>query len=87
LSDALDADLQTPAGAKVVKVNQGGPAERAGLKVSDVIVKFGNRRIVDADSLIAATHAADPNSTVSITYRRNGQPSTVQLTLGSAPSS
>jgi putative serine protease PepD len=87
LQDSLDATLHTPNGAKVVKVTDGGPAAKAGIKVDDVIVKFGARTIVDADSLIAATHAAVPDSTVSITYQRGGQPTTVQLTLGSAASS
>ena len=87
LSDSVDPDLHTPTGAQVVKVNAAGPADKVGMKVNDVIVKFGSRTIVDADSLIAATHAAAPNSTVAITYKRNGQSATVSLTLGSAPSS
>jgi putative serine protease PepD len=87
LQDSVNDTLHTPNGARVVKVNQGGPAEKAGLRVDDVVVKFGTRTIVDADSLIAATHAAAPNATIAITYSRNGKTSTVQLTLGSAASS
>jgi putative serine protease PepD len=86
LQDSVEPTLHTPNGAKVVKVNSGGPAAKAGLRVNDVIVKIGNRTVADADSLIAATHAAIPNSTVSITYMRNGQQTTVQVTLSSAPS-
>jgi putative serine protease PepD len=86
LQDSVEPTLHTPNGAKVVKVNSGGPAAKAGLRVNDVIVKIGNRTVADADSLIAATHAAVPNSTVAITYTRGGQQTTVQVTLSSAPS-
>jgi len=87
LQDSVDAVLHTPNGAKVVTVSSGGPAAKAGIQVNDIIVKFGARTIVDADSLIAATHAAVPNSTVAISYYRSGHTSTAQLTLGSAASS
>ena len=87
LKDSFDNALHTPNGATVVSVTAGGPAEKAGLHVGDVIVKFGARTVVDADSLIAATHAAVPSSTVSITYSRSGVSTTAQLTLGSAASS
>jgi putative serine protease PepD len=87
LQDSVDAVLQTPNGAKVVTVSSGGPAAKAGIQVNDIIVKFDTRTIVDADSLIAATHAAVPNSTVTISYYRSGHTSTAQLTLGSAASS
>jgi putative serine protease PepD len=87
LRDSVDSVLHTPNGALVLQVTAAGPAAKAGLHVNDVIVKFGTRTIVDADSLIAATHAAVPNSTISITYTRQGASATVQLTLGSAPSS
>jgi len=86
VNDSIDSQLHTPNGAKIVSVTPGGPAAKAGIKVGDVLVKFGSRKVVDADSLIAATHAAVPSSTVSVTYSRGGQQSTVQVTLGSATS-
>ena len=84
VADSVDGKLNTPNGAKIVSVTSGGAADKAGLKVGDIVVKFGNRALVDADSLIAATHAAVPNSTVTITYLRGGKQSSVQVTLGSA---
>jgi len=86
VNDSIDSQLHTPNGAKIVSVTPGGPAAKAGIKIGDVLVKFGSRKVVDADSLIAATHAAVPSSTVSVTYSRGGQQSTVQVTLGSATS-
>jgi putative serine protease PepD len=87
LQDSEDANLHTPNGAKVVSVTAGGPSSNAGIQVNDIIIKFASRTIVDADSLIAATHAAVPNSVVMITYFRSGQTATTSITLGSAASS
>jgi putative serine protease PepD len=87
VADSTDATLQTPNGAKVLQVTAGGPSAKAGIQVGDIIVKIGDRAIVDADSLIAATHAATPNSTVTVTFLRGGSQSTVSVTLGSAVSS
>ena len=70
-----------------MSVTPGGPADKAGIKAGDILVKFGERTVVDADSLIAATHAAVPNSTVTVTYTRNGQRATTSVQLGSATSS
>ncbi len=86
VQDSTDAALQTPNGSLIVSISSGGPADHAGLRKGDVIVKFGDRTIVDADSLIAATHAARPGSTVTITYLRGGQTDHTSLTLGSAVS-
>jgi putative serine protease PepD len=86
VADSVDGNLNTPNGAKIVSITPDGPAAKAGLKVNDIVVKFGDRPLIDADSLIAATHAAVPNSTVTITYVRGGQQATVQVTLGAASS-
>ncbi len=87
VNDSIDSTLHTPNGAKIVSVTAGGPADKAGIKAGDILVKFGDRTVVDADSLIAATHAAVPNSTVSVTYTRGGQRVTASVQLGSATSS
>ncbi len=41
LQDSEDANLHTPNGAKVVSVTAGGPSSKAGIQVSDIIIKFG----------------------------------------------
>jgi putative serine protease PepD len=87
VNDSIDSTLHTPNGAKIVSVTPGGPADKAGIKAGDILVKFGDRTVVDADSLIAATHAAVPNSTVTVTYTRGDQRQTASVQLGSATSS
>ena len=41
-------------GAQIANVKVGGPAERAGLLENDVVVKVGNRPVVDGDELVVA---------------------------------
>jgi S1-C subfamily serine protease len=41
-------------GAKVTKVNPGSPAERAGVKENDVVVKVGDRTVNDVDEFTVA---------------------------------
>ncbi|TWP49929.1 PDZ domain-containing protein [Lentzea tibetensis] len=66
-------------GAKVGKVTSGGAAEKAGIKVGDVITKFGDRRIDSSDTLVAAVRSKAPDEKVTITLS-DGR--TVEATLG-----
>ncbi len=75
-----------PDGAQVRVVQSGSPAAKAGLKVGDVITGLGSLRIDSADALIAAVHAQQPGSTVTITYRRAGTSHTVTVNLAAVQS-
>jgi S1-C subfamily serine protease len=77
-------------GAKVEGVTPGGPAEKAGLKVGDIITKFngtalgGLKAQDDEESgpgrkLIALARKLEPGDTVRVEYRRGGD--TKQATL------
>ncbi len=56
-------------GALVGGVNPGSPAERAGLKVGDVIVQVDGKPIASVDELMAALSASEGNS-VTLTLAR-----------------
>jgi putative serine protease PepD len=71
-------------GALIQDITSGGAAEKAGLQVGDVVTKFDDRRIDDADALSAAVRTKDPDQKVSITYERDGQTKTTEVTLGSS---
>jgi putative serine protease PepD len=75
-----------PASARRQTVAPGGPAARAGLQPGDVIVRFDGQPVDDADTLLDALRSAAPGSRVSVTFLRGGQPDTVLVRLGSAPS-
>jgi putative serine protease PepD len=72
-------------GAAVRGVTAGGPAQKAGLQVGDVITNVGNRRITDADTLIVAIRSHDPATTVPVTLTRGGVTKTLNVTLASVP--
>jgi S1-C subfamily serine protease len=68
-------------GARIEGVTPGGPAEKAGIKVGDIITRFngtalGGARADDEDQsgpgtkLVELAHALEPGDTVQIEYRR-----------------
>ena len=75
----------TPAGAGIVAVTKGGPANRAGLRPGDVIKAIGQSRTPDATALAHALAAKDPGQNVTVTVDRGGQALTAQATLGELP--
>jgi putative serine protease PepD len=76
----------TQAGAVVKTVSSGGAADKAGIKVGDVITKVDDQQINSSDSLVAAIRSYKPGTAVTLTYVRNGQTSTVQVVLSAASS-
>ncbi|MFD4644273.1 trypsin-like peptidase domain-containing protein [Lentzea sp. NPDC058436] len=68
----------TEQGARISEITAGGAAEKAGLKAGDVITKFGDRRIDESDTLVAAVRSKAPGDKVTITLSDN---KTVEATL------
>ena len=82
LADATDSagnDL-----ARVQSVSSGGPADKAGMKVGDVIVAVGGQRTAGADAVIAAIRSHQPGQQVQVTVKRGGSERTLTLTLADA---
>jgi serine protease DegQ len=73
------------AGALVVAVQPGGPANRAGIAAGDVIVRFGDRAIEDPEDVAALTLELEPGTNVPIDVQRNGKRQTMDVTLGTRP--
>ncbi|MCA9326934.1 PDZ domain-containing protein, partial [Candidatus Saccharibacteria bacterium] len=65
----------------------GGPADKAGLKEGDVITKVDGTAIDEKNSLLAALGSHKPGDTVTLTVVRDGKTITVEVTLGTAPTS
>ncbi|MFC9329622.1 S1C family serine protease [Kitasatospora sp. NPDC057015] len=82
----FDADFK-PAGAVIVSVVAGGPAASAGLQVGDVITKLGDTDITTLNSLTTALASLTPDTKVTVTYVRDGQSKTADVTLGTLPTS
>ena len=71
-------------GAKVEKLTPGGAAEKAGVQVGDVIVKFNGTPITSASELTAAVRQLAANSKSTLDLIRNGKTLTLAVTLGNA---
>ena len=84
VSDVSDEAISygTPAGAAVVSVTEGGPAEKAGLQANDIITAADGKEISGKSGLssIIADCAAGDKLTLSV-YRQ-GQTLTVTVTVG-----
>ena len=70
-------------GAQIQEVNAGSTAQNAGIEKGDVITKVDDHLITDADSLIATIRSYRPGDQVTVTYVRDGETKTAQLTLDS----
>jgi putative serine protease PepD len=60
----------------------GGPAAKAGLKSGDVITKLDDTVIDSGPTLISEIWTHKPGDKVTLTYKRDGKTSTVDVTLG-----
>jgi serine protease Do len=86
LSDDLAAYFEAPpgSGALVLEVLKDTPAERAGIKAGDVIVRVGDTKISGPDELARATRSA-PEGSISVTVLRHGSKRTLEADLPAAP--
>ena len=59
-------------------------AAKAGIKVGDVVTKFGDYAISDPNQLTAAVREQPAGAKVKVTIERNGQSQEVDVTLDAA---
>lgn len=71
-----------PAGAVIESVDEGSPADTAGIKEYDIITKFGDTEITDYNTYNNERLKHKPGDTVNITIYRNGRSLSGQITLG-----
>ncbi|MEU6015595.1 trypsin-like peptidase domain-containing protein [Streptomyces sp. NPDC047515] len=77
----VDTNYQ-PAGVALVSVTKGGAADKAGLRVGDIITKLGDLPVTTITSLSEALASDKPGQKVTVTYLRNGAEKTAQVALG-----
>jgi putative serine protease PepD len=79
------SDTATGSGATIATVIQGGPADRAGLRQGDRIVKVGGQDITDSDDVATGISGRRPGDQVEMIVVRSGDKRTVKVTLGTQP--
>jgi len=82
LSEGLALYFKVKKGALISEVVSDSPAEKAGLKAGDVIVKIGGEEIEDEDDVGEAVREHDPGDAVDFVIQRDGREMTVKVTLG-----
>ena len=71
-------------GAVIESVEASSPAANAGLEAGDVITAVDGNNVADASALVSALSSKTPNTTVSITYNRDGASKKVNVKLAQA---
>ncbi|MFK0115841.1 S1C family serine protease [Streptomyces sp. NPDC090994] len=69
------------AGVAVVEVRDGGAAERAGLESGDVVTALGDSDVTTVTSLAEALARLRPGDRTTVTFTRNGDERTAEVTL------
>jgi serine protease Do len=73
--------VQNSEGAVVSQVENGSPAEKAGLKVGDVITELDGQKVSDASQLQIEVGQKQPGSSIKLEVLRDGKTVSVPVTL------
>lgn len=77
--------LDKPAGALVAQVVEGGPADKGGLRVGDVILSMNGQPIIMSADLPHLVGGLKPGSAANLEVAREGGRKNLRLTVGSLP--
>ncbi|GAP64753.1 periplasmic serine protease, Do/DeqQ family protein [Mizugakiibacter sediminis] len=87
VTDALAKSVGLPntAGAMVSVINPGGPAEKAGVKLGDVILAYNGQPIDGPADLPPLVGATRPGSKATLEIFRDGRKRSIEVTVGELP--
>ena len=74
--------LDSTDGALIAEVSPDSPADKAGLKSGDVVIKFNNKPIEEFADLTRFVGETKPDSDVKLTIIRNGKEKVIDVNLG-----
>jgi serine protease Do len=82
LSGAVNRVYGFKNGVLVQQIQPGGPAEKAGLKVGDIILTIDGRAIKDGDDLVNEIASRRPGSSIRLGYLRDGKQADITVAIG-----
>jgi S1-C subfamily serine protease len=85
LSKSLAVLNNLPQGAYVQDVQQGSPADKAGIQQGDVIVKIDGQQLDDNNTLATIIAKEKVGQTITLTIYRNSQTQDIPVILEAAP--
>jgi serine protease Do len=77
--------LSNSRGALVGDVEEGSPAEKAGVKAGDIITEVNGTHVIDSSDLRVRIAALNPGSTAKLKVFREGSERDINVVLGSQP--
>ncbi len=77
--------MKEPVGLVITQVEKGSPADRAGLRVQDVILEVHGRKVESYDAFRNEIAALRPGRQVPFSILRDGKPLQVSVALGERP--
>src|SRR5574341_1292510 len=69
-------------GLLVLWLEEGGPAEKVGLLVGDILVAVSGQPVGDPDDLFAALNTDTVGKSIAVEVLRGGRPETINVTVG-----
>ena len=72
-------------GAEIVDLVPGGPAERGGIEIGDLVVDVNGKEVIGSDGLVGLLREMAPGTRVSVTVERGGDSEKLTVTLGERP--
>jgi serine protease Do len=77
--------LESRRGAFIVSVNRGGPADTAGLRAGDVVLRMNGQEVEDNTDLTRRVARVSPGDNLRMDILREGRPQTITVRLGARP--
>jgi serine protease DegQ len=77
--------LPARGGVLITQVERGGPADRAGVKLGDVLLRVNDRAVTDTTGMLNMISALQPGDQVKLKLNRNQSENELSVTVGRRP--
>ena len=82
---AAQFGLPVDEGVVLMTVEPGGPADKAGLQVGDVVISMDGKKVTTDEELRQAIRAHKVGDKLEVAYNRGGKETKAEVTLGESP--